>query len=295
MDQNVSKAYSFFSKNFFAGHDLEYVHSFQYWEYSIDLHFHDFYELAIVLEGEGTHLLEDSECIARRGCVFAIPPGVRHAYVTENGLRLHNILLLPSFFTHYAEEMNTMKGALLLFEIAPQLRLAQRATVLYTLDEAQTKRLEIALEQCEMARISHYGGREVLKNAAVLHLIGTLCEMLSPNGSPENTPIEILLAMEYIDRHCSEDITVERLCRRFHLSRTLFYRKFCAIANRTPGEYLLDCRLRRARQLLLNTRHSITDIAMQCGFYDSSHFIRKFAAACGVTPGQFRTGATQKG
>lgn len=288
MNPDTDASYSFFSKNFFGGHDLEYIHSFQYWEYSIDLHFHDFYELAIVLEGEGTHLLENSECVARRGCVFAIPPNVRHGYTTKGGLRLHNLLLHPSFFTHYAEEMNVMNGALLLFEIAPQLRLAQRATVLYTLDEEQTQRLEILLEQCETARTSAYGGREVLKNAAMLYLIGTLCEMLCPSGSLENTPVEILLAMEYIDRHCNETITVEKLCRRFHVSRTLFYRYFCALANRTPGEYLLDCRLRRARQLLLTTQRSITDIAFSCGFYDSSHFIRKFIAATGLTPGQYR-------
>ena len=288
MSNSTDTAYSFFSKNFFGGRDLEYVHSFQYWEYSIDLHSHDFYELAIVLEGEGTHLLENSECAARRGCVFAIPPNVRHGYITKDGLRLHNLLFLPSFFTHYAEEMSNMKGALLLFEIAPQLRLAQRATVLYTLDDQQTKHLEQALEQCEMARASSYSGREVLKNAAALHMIGTLCEMLRPSGVPETTSVEILLAMEYIDRHCSEEITVDRLCRRFHLSRTMFYRRFCAIANRTPGEYLLDCRLRRARQLLLTTQRSITDIAMHCGFYDSSHFIRTFTATTGKTPGQYR-------
>ena len=292
MDQE-RKAFSFSSRNFFGGSDLEYTHSFQYWEYSIDLHSHDFYELAIVLDGEGSHMLESSECSARRGCVFAIPPNVRHGFSTEKGLRLHNLLLLPSFFAHYAEELSVMKGALLLFEIAPQLRLAQRATVLYTLNEQQMQTLEAALIQCELAHASQYSGRETMKNATALLLIGTLCEMLHPVGSHENVNLEMLPVMEYIKRHCHEEITVERLCRRFHLSRTLLYRHFYHLADCTPGEYLLECRIRRARQLLTNTQNSITDIALTCGFYDSSHFIRKFIAATGITPGQYRRESRQ--
>lgn len=233
-------------------------------------------------------MLESSECSARRGCVFAIPPNVRHGFVTDGRLRLHNFLLLPSFFAHYAEELSAMKGALLLFEIAPQLRLAQRATVLYTLNEQQMQTLETVLHQCEMAHASEYSGREAMKNASALVLIGTLCEMLHPAGSHENVNLEMLPVMEYIKRHCSEEITVDRLCRHFHLSRTLLFRHFYRLADCTPGEYLLECRMRRARQLLTNTQSSITDIALACGFYDSSHFIRKFIAATGITPGQYR-------
>jgi transcriptional regulator GlxA family with amidase domain len=66
-------------------------------------------------------------------------------------------------------------------------------------------------------------------------------------------------------------------------------RAFIAAMNTSPNEFYRQMRLRYARWMLLNTARRVTDIAYECGFADSAHFIRVFKETYGVTPGKLRT------
>jgi transcriptional regulator GlxA family with amidase domain len=66
-------------------------------------------------------------------------------------------------------------------------------------------------------------------------------------------------------------------------------RAFMAAMNTSPNEFYRQMRLRYARWMLLNTARRVTDIAYECGFADSAHFIRVFKETYGVTPGKLRT------
>jgi AraC-like DNA-binding protein len=52
----------------------------------------------------------------------------------------------------------------------------------------------------------------------------------------------------------------------------------------TPSKYYLRLRLRRARELLLQSRMSITEIAIACGFQSTCHFSKCYRALYGRTP-----------
>ncbi|MBN3763696.1 GlxA family transcriptional regulator [Burkholderia sp. Ac-20365] len=69
-------------------------------------------------------------------------------------------------------------------------------------------------------------------------------------------------------------------------------RAFMAEMDTSPNEFYRRMRLRYARWLLVNTARKITDIAYECGFADSAHFIRVFREAYGVTPGKLRASRT---
>ncbi|NRO95709.1 helix-turn-helix domain-containing protein [Paraburkholderia sp. NMBU_R16] len=73
-------------------------------------------------------------------------------------------------------------------------------------------------------------------------------------------------------------------------------RAFVAEMKVSPNEFYRGMRLRYARWMLLNTGRKVTDIAYECGFADSAHFIRVFRETYGVTPGKLRgsrTGPTE--
>ncbi|NKJ49324.1 AraC family transcriptional regulator [Burkholderia sp. SG-MS1] len=65
-------------------------------------------------------------------------------------------------------------------------------------------------------------------------------------------------------------------------------RAFMTEMKVSPNEFYRGMRLRYARWMLLNTSSKVTDIAYDCGFADSAHFIRVFREAYGVTPGKLR-------
>lgn len=65
-------------------------------------------------------------------------------------------------------------------------------------------------------------------------------------------------------------------------------RCFQEVVRESPGQYLIDYRLSRAMEWLSGTEWSITEIALNAGFSDSSHFIQSFKKKTGMTPVEYR-------
>lgn len=65
-------------------------------------------------------------------------------------------------------------------------------------------------------------------------------------------------------------------------------RCFQEVVRESPGQYLIDYRLSRAMEWLSGTEWSITEIALNAGFNDSSHFIQSFKKKNGMTPMEYR-------
>lgn len=95
-------------------------------------------------------------------------------------------------------------------------------------------------------------------------------------------------ALEHVLEHYGAAITVEHLARLSHLSVSQFQREFYKYFNCTPSGYLLGVRLLMARARLQNTEAPIGLVALECGFYDQSHFTRSFQKANGISPSAFR-------
>jgi AraC-like DNA-binding protein len=91
-------------------------------------------------------------------------------------------------------------------------------------------------------------------------------------------------ACEFVLRHYAEPIAVSDLARRANISVSQLQREFQRLFGMTPSDYLLRVRLLMARRQLVETDSPVGEIALDCGFYDQSHFTRAFRRANGVTP-----------
>ncbi|KUJ80526.1 AraC family transcriptional regulator [Ruegeria marisrubri] len=69
-------------------------------------------------------------------------------------------------------------------------------------------------------------------------------------------------------------------------------RLFGKYLNTSPKKYFMEMRLERARNLLIQTEASVTDVAMACGFESPGHFTRVYRASFGVTPALQRSRIT---
>ena len=95
-------------------------------------------------------------------------------------------------------------------------------------------------------------------------------------------------ARELIKDSCAESITIAEIASTvsvhpLHLART--FRKFFGCS---PGEYLRNCRIERAINLLLDTKKPLVEIALASGFADQSQFTQSFKQRTGTTPAKFR-------
>jgi AraC-like DNA-binding protein len=99
---------------------------------------------------------------------------------------------------------------------------------------------------------------------------------------------EMAVVMEYMDKHFAESMTVCQLASLVHLSLSQFERRFKALFQVSPMQYLIRLRLNKACHILMTSSTKITEVAVQCGFYDHSHFVRQFTSTFGVPPSSYR-------
>jgi AraC family transcriptional regulator len=108
------------------------------------------------------------------------------------------------------------------------------------------------------------------------HLVGTLARW------QERRAIELLTAA------VEADIGLADLARACELSVGHFSRAFKRSMGMTPHRWLLGARVGRAKHLLEHTSAALSEIALNCGFADQSHFTRTFSRLVGCSPGAWR-------
>jgi transcriptional regulator GlxA family with amidase domain len=93
---------------------------------------------------------------------------------------------------------------------------------------------------------------------------------------------------EYVEAHLEENVSIHALAGTAGLSMYHFARAFKQSQGLTPHDYLVQCRVRRAQELLAGTDLPISEIALASGFSDQSHCARRFREHVGVTPSDYR-------
>lgn len=96
------------------------------------------------------------------------------------------------------------------------------------------------------------------------------------------------LFLQYIDEHYSENFSLNDLAKSANVSKSECLRCFRLSLQTTPYNYLKEYRLQQAALLLVETNQSISYVAVQSGFRQSSHFGKCFKERTGYTPKDFR-------
>ena len=87
-----------------------------------------------------------------------------------------------------------------------------------------------------------------------------------------------------MEANFEEPLTVRELANLAGLSLRQVQRMFQDALQTTPSKYYLQLRLRRARELILQSQMSITQISVSCGFQSICHFSKSYRALYGRTP-----------
>ena len=93
---------------------------------------------------------------------------------------------------------------------------------------------------------------------------------------------------EFMRRNLHQRLTRRSLAQAAHLSAPHLARIFHAVAGQTLVAHLTALRVAQAKELLLASTMSITEIAMEVGYDSFSHFSRVFREAAGVAPSDYR-------
>lgn len=91
-------------------------------------------------------------------------------------------------------------------------------------------------------------------------------------------------AIAYIQEHLEQNLSLTELATVVQMSPHYFATLFKQSMGITPHQYITQCRVERAKQLLAQHQFSIAHISQQVGFQSQSHFAKVFRKSVGITP-----------
>ncbi len=92
----------------------------------------------------------------------------------------------------------------------------------------------------------------------------------------------------YIQNHYMDTLTVRDLAEQNGVNENRLFYVFNKYAGVGPGDYLIELRINRAKELLINCNASVGDVADSVGYSDALYFSRIFKRRVGISPSGFR-------
>ncbi|MBL8994804.1 MAG: helix-turn-helix transcriptional regulator [Spirochaetia bacterium] len=112
---------------------------------------------------------------------------------------------------------------------------------------------------------------------------------------PENErPHFLHEVLQYLHSHFQERITLDDLAGRFGLNRSHFSTTFNEKVGMRIDAYLKILRITRSQALLKETHLPVSQVAVEVGFENSSHFTKAFREKTGLSPSEYRKPAAAK-
>jgi len=250
----------------------KFVNVYLHEDYDVKMHSHQFYEINIIINGDGRHYIGDTDLAAHTGDVFVIPPEIPHGYYTNGRLDIYHILIKNVFLSRYREELLELPGYDILFNFEPLIRQFSGTEMNLNIS---TVKLEEIKKELENIRFAEENGRYFYENILILNFISKLGKLLNKklkndNGSTRENR-EIIAVMEYIKDNLGNKITLSKIAKFGNMSTATLNRRFREYLNISPMEYVTKCRVNLARELIDEKKCTKAEIAQICGFYDSVH------------------------
>ncbi|BDD02169.1 AraC family transcriptional regulator [Persicobacter psychrovividus] len=249
------------------------------------VHSHKEYELSIICNSEGTRYVGDAIQSYSTFDVVLLGPNILHRWVptdekapnvTVTTLQFQEDLFdshifNPHAFTQFLElKQNAKKGIHYQGESARKIKqLVQEIQ-----QEVDFFRVIKFIELCNILAIS------------------VEYDLLLSEGYKANVDFmksrRITASYEYIMQHSHRPISIHEVASQCNMSESAFSHFFKKCTNKSFTQFLLDIRLGRVYQYLIETNRSVSEICYDCGFNNLSNFNRAFKKAKGMTPLAFR-------
>lgn len=256
----------------------------QNWEN--DFHDHNFFQLIAIVGGTGRVVLETSEYPIAKGKLFLIPPQVSHAVYGD------------------ARSSTALKMMDIKFAVNDKLIFADlmRVEECFALKDFAWfgRYFEKILEESDKRRLHYY---DVINSYLEILLVQIIRERLGGEEAAQDDllheqvesfkGVDVAELMHYIHTNYSKIISLDDLSFLAQVNKTTLICIFKELYGTTPIRYINRLRLQKAKELLVNTDISISEIAELIGFQSIHYFSRYFRSKENCSPVEYRVANTE--
>ena len=239
-----------------------------------DLHSHSHYEIYYLTKGSRSFFFSNALYKMQAPVLIVIPPHVMHK--TEGGpFERFNINFSGNYLNEFQRE-TLDKKALCVVKLKPN----------------EATEFTSVLEQLTAI------DRHQKHGESIIHTLFSYCVFLlskidesnqPPRAEAKNSiPPLILKTIDYINENYDRKQTLDKLAKNFFVSKTTLMYQFKKYTNCSLIDYLLNVRLTKAKEMLLNTKKSVNEISELCGFSSSNYFGLIFKKKENLSPANYR-------
>ena len=260
---------------------------------------HSHLALEIDLFGEGcrgTYVIGEREYSIEPGDIFVLRSNEEHSIIHMEGPEnciCTGLQFSPDFIWSPSNELCDMKHVYSLFSDSNP-KFDNKLDIQHETTEKIKGLLEDIVDEFSDACLE-YSLMVKVKLISILILLARTYDNIALDDPAAHIKKEnrmhIENAMNYIDMHLDEQLTLEKLSEVAAMSSSYFSQLFKMLNGFSAWEYIVEKRIEQAQTLLLATEAPVLDIAFQCGFNNTTNFNRAFKKMTGMSPREYRSKA----
>lgn len=259
------------SGDFIQIHNMSYVDNLPNWTYV--WHSHDTPEFVLIINGNGTIMLDGQELPVHKGDIVLIPPKSMHHFVTADKAPMYYYTLRFS---------GSLENELYQFFLQGSVRISSARNYL----EYMQNSFRILFDIHQIS-----GGKANADFQTVSLSLLRLARMLIVNEcmavqlDADHALGDILY---YIQENSGSHLTLDSLAKAFNMSPSHLSRLFCKYYQVSPINYLIGARIGQSTEYLLKSNLPIARIAELVGYDNPAHYTAMFQKRIGCTPAEYR-------
>ena len=249
-------------------------------------HTHQFIELVYTLSGKGIHKINGQEYHVKSGDILIVNYHCTHTITPIENLRYIDIMLKPEYVN---ETLKGTEDIFLLLRLGDYSALSSRIikdNLLLHFDGEERKRIEVLLEWTGEEQANRAPASDLILYSALTMLLSLVFRKMAENQNVRITLNDHFL--DYMKQNCANRLIIKELASKCGYTAEHFSRMFKKYTGKTPILYLTECRINKAKQLLVETDQPIDTIVFECGFSNRTAFFKKFSEMEKTTPLQYR-------
>lgn len=267
----------------------EYIEVMSIAQGDVDMHQHEFLELAYVTKGRALHTINGVETVVQKGDYFIINYGTSHKYtlINNESFDLINILFKPELIDKSLKRCRSFLDLINHYLIRINYTsLEKKPTDVIFHDDNQIILNIISRMQREYE--NKKPGYVELLRCYLIEII--ICTTRTIYKSREEFIKDDLIGRikEYVEKYYMNPITLYDIGKMLNFSVSYMSRKFKRDTGLTFVAYLQKKRMEQSGRLIANTDKKFGEIAELVGYRDIKFFNKVFKKQWGMTPGEFR-------
>ncbi|MDR2258472.1 MAG: AraC family transcriptional regulator [Treponema sp.] len=266
---------------------LYYYFDYDSRSYNINMdfqHFHQFYEILILLDEKIGHIIEGDYYPVHKYDIVLLRPMLLHK--TEYPVGPPSRRLIINFSVPRG---NTFWDTMIL----PVLSIFDTELPIYRFPEDISLRLFGVLNDIFRMKMYSLPMKDLLIHSKFMEFLCLLYEYKNQNLyiqdlTHDSITQKVYTITSYIHTHYARRLSLDVLAKRIYVSPYYLSHQFRRVTGFTLVNYIQMTRIRNAQQCLLGTNMKISEITEHCGFTSFSQFNRVFHKFCRTSPSRFR-------